>query len=192
MHLFLNRMATNRRTPPGSGCQDHTSDSTVNDSSDLGCVATESPLSKKDWVYDSGCTTHVCCARSMFSTFTPTKGSTISGIGGNAPILGYGRVEPGEITLTDVAYIPSMSFNLISSRHASVNTNLRFIFAHDCLSVVYPSGKVKQVGTVKNGLCVLNRPSIWHHGKVSYVGGEVSFNTCNTVYDPLLPRRKNP
>ena len=121
----------------------------------------------------------------------PAESSTISGIGGSAAILGYGRVDLGEITLADVAYIPSMSFNLISSRRASVNTNLRFIFAHDCLSVVYPSGKVKQVGTVKNGLCVLNRPSMWHHGEVSYVGSKVSFNTSNAVYDPLLPRPKN-
>ena len=173
------------------GCQDITSDSTVNDSSDFGCVATDFPLSKKDWVYDSGCTTHVCCDRSMFSTFTPTEGSTISGIGGSAPILGYGRVDLGEITLADVAYIPSMTFNLISIRRASVNTNLRFIFAHDCLSVVHPSGKVKQVGTVKNDLYVLVRPSMWHHGEVSYVGSEVSFTTSSAVYDPLLPRPKN-
>ena len=74
------------------GCQDITSDSTANGSSDFGCVATDFPLSRKDWVYDSGCATHVCCYRSIFSTFTPTEGSTISGIGGNAPILGYGRV----------------------------------------------------------------------------------------------------
>ena len=167
------------------GCQDITSDSTLNDSSDFGCVATDFPLSKKDWVYDSGCTTHVCCDRSMFSTFTPTEGSTISGIGGSAPILGYGRVDLGEITLTDVAYIPSMSFNLISIRHASVNTNLSFIFAQDCLSIVYASKKVKQLGTVKKSLYVLDRPDIWHHGEVSYVGSEVSFSTCNTVYDPL-------
>ena len=173
------------------GCQDITSDGTVNDSSDFGCVATESPLSKEDWVFDSGCTTHVCCDRSMFSTFTPTEGSTISDIGVNAPILGYGRVHLGETTLNNVAYIPSMSFNLISIRRASVNTNLRFIFAHDCLSVVHPSGKLKQVGTVKNGLYVLDRPDIRHHGEVSYVGSEVSFTTSNAVYDPLLPQPKN-
>ena len=173
------------------GCQDITSDGTINDSSELSCVATESPLSKEDWVFDSGCTTHVCCDRSMFSTFIPTEGSTISGIAGNAPILGYSRVELGEITLTDVAYIPSMSFNLISIRRTSVNTNLRFIFDQNSLSVIYPSNKVKQLGMVKNGLYVLDRPSMWHHGEVSYVGSEVSFNTSNTVYNPLLPRPKN-
>ena len=173
------------------GYQDHTSDSTVHGSSELSCVATESPLSKENWVFDSGCTTHVCCDRSMFSTFMPTESSTVSGIAGNAPILGYNRVELENITLMDVAYIPSMTFNLISIRRASVNTNLRFIFAHDCLSVVHPSGKVKQVGTVKNGLYVLDRPDMWHQGELSYAGSEVSFNTCNTVYDPLLPQPKN-
>ena len=70
-----------------------------NGSSELSCVATETPLSKKDWVFDSGCTTHVCCDRSMFSTFMPAESSTISGIAGNAPILGYGRVELKQITL---------------------------------------------------------------------------------------------
>ena len=85
-------------------------------------------LSKKDWVFDSGCTTHVCCDRTMFSSFTLTEGSTISGIGGNASILGYGRVELEETTLNNLAYIPSMSFNLISIKRASVNDNLRFIF----------------------------------------------------------------
>ena len=104
------------------------SDSTVYGSSEFSCVATESPLSKKDWVFDSGCTTHVCCDRSKFSTFMPAESSTISGIGSNAPILGYGRVELGEITLNNVGYIPSMMFNLISIKRASVNANLRFIF----------------------------------------------------------------
>ena len=40
-----------------------------------------------------------------FSTFVPAKSSTISGIAGNAPILGYGRVELEDITLNNVAYI---------------------------------------------------------------------------------------
>ena len=121
----------------------------------------------------------------MFSTFVPAKSSTISGIAGNAPILGYGRVELEDIALMDVAYIPSMSFNLISIKRASVIANVRFIFDQNSLSVIYPSNKVKQLGTVKNGLYVLDRPDIWHHGEVSYVGSEVSFSTCNTVYDPL-------
>ena len=137
-------------------------------------LPTESPLSKEDWIFDSGCTTHVCCDRSMFSNFIPTEGSTISGIAGNAPILGYGRVELEDITLNNVAYIPSMKFNLISIKRASVIAILRFIFDQDCPSVVYPSGKVKQVGTVKNGPYMLVRPDIWHHKEVSYVGSEVS------------------
>ena len=136
-------------------CQDITSDSTVNGSSDFGCVATESPLSEKDWVFDSGCTTHVCCDRSMFTPFIPTEGSTISGIAGNAPILGYGRVDLGEITLNNVAYIPSMSFNLISIRRASVNANVRLIFDQDSLSVIQPANNAKQIGTVKKWpICV--------------------------------------
>ena len=68
------------------GCQDLTSNDTVHGSSDVGCVATDSPLSMKDWVFDSGCTTRVCCDRTMFSALTPAESSTISGIGGNAPI----------------------------------------------------------------------------------------------------------
>ena len=128
----------------------------------------------------------------MFSTFMPAESSTISGIAGNAPILGFGRVELGEITLTDVAYIPSMSFNLVSIKRASVNANLRFVFDQNSLSVIYPSNKVKQVGTVKNGLYVLDRSDISHHGEVSYVRSEVSFNTSNTVYNPLPPQPKNP
>ena len=131
------------------GCQDITSDGTVNDSSDFGCVATDFPLSKKDWVYDSGCTTHVCCDRSMFSTFMPAESSIISGIAGSAPILGYGRVEMEEITLNNVAYVPSMSFNLISIKRASVIANVRFIFDQNSLSVIYPSNKVKQLGMVR-------------------------------------------
>ena len=131
------------------GCQNITSDSTVNDSSELSCVATESPLSKEDWIFDSGCTTHVCCDQSVFSSVKPAEGSTISGITGNAPILGYGRVELENITLTDVAYVPSISFNLISIKRASVIANVRFVFDQNSLSVIYPSNKVKQLGTVK-------------------------------------------
>ena len=85
-----------------------------------------------------------------------------------------------------------MSFNLISIKRASVIANVRFIFDQDSLSVIYPSNKVKQLGTVKNGLYVLDRSSMRHHGEVSYVGSEVLFVTSNAVYDPLLPRPKNP
>ena len=85
-----------------------------------------------------------------------------------------------------------MSFNLISIKRASVIANVRFIFDQNSLSVIYPSNKVKQLGTVKNGLYVLDRPSMRHHGEVSYVGSEVLFDTSNAVYDPLLPRPKNP
>ena len=112
----------------------------------------------------------------MFSTFMPAESYTISGIAGNASILGYGRVELENITLMDVAYIPSMSFNLILIRRASVTANVRFIFDQNSFSVIYPSKKVKQVGTVKNGLYVLDRPGMWHHGEVSCAGSEVSFN----------------
>ena len=101
----------------------------------------------------------------MFSTFMPAESSTISGIAGNASILVYGRVELEGITLMDVAYIPSMSFNLISIRRAPVNANLRFTFDQNSLSVIYPSNKVNQLGTVKNGLYVLVRPSMWHQGR---------------------------
>ena len=143
-------------------------------------------------MYESGCTTHVCCDQSVFSSVKPAEGSTVSGIAGNAPILGYGRVELEDTTLHNVAYIPSMSFNLISIKRASVIANLHFMFDQNSLSVIYPSNKVKQVGTVKNGLYVLVRPDIRHHREVSYVGSEVSFTTSNAVYDPLLPRPKNP
>ena len=127
----------------------------------------------------------------MFSTFSPAESSTISDIAGNAPILGYGRVGLKEITLNNVAYIPSMMFSLISIKRASVIANVRFIFDQNSLSVIYPSNKVKQLGTVKSGLHVLVRPDMWHQGELSYAGSEVSFNTCNTVYDPLLPQPKN-
>ena len=69
------------------GCQEFTSDNTVHGSSDFGCIATGFPLSTKNWVCDSGCTTHVYCDHTMFS---PAEGSTISSIGGNASTLGYG------------------------------------------------------------------------------------------------------
>ena len=128
MHIFFKLNRNKPKNAAWVGCQDLTSDNSINGSSELSCVATETPLSKKDWVFDSGCTTHVCCDRSMFSTFMPAESSTISGIAGNAPILGYGRVELKQITLNNVAYIPSMSFNLISIKRASVIANVRFIF----------------------------------------------------------------
>ena len=128
----------------------------------------------------------------MFSTFMPAESSTISGIAGSAPILGYGLVELEDITLNNVTYIPSMKFNLISIKRASVIANVRFIFDQNSLSIICPSNKVKQLGTVKNGLYVLDRPDIWHHGEVSYIGSEVSFNISNTVHDVPVTTAKEP
>ena len=80
---------------------------------DYAFILSSSSFNSDDWVFDSMCTTHICCDRSKFVTFEPSFNTTITGVAGEVPALGHGRVKIGNISLFDVAYVPSMHFNLI-------------------------------------------------------------------------------
>ena len=78
------------------------------------------------WIIDSGCSRHVTPSRALFTEITLSdKGEKLMVADGRTmSILGYGTVELairdtegilGNITLCDVAWVPSFAFNLIST-----------------------------------------------------------------------------
>ena len=127
---------------------------------DYAFVLSSSSFNSDDWVFDSGCTTHICCDRSKFVTFEPSSNTTITGVAGEVPVLGHGRVEIGNISFFNVAYVPSMHFNLISIERASSVSNCRFVFDNSSVYAIFKSGEVKRFGSTKNGLYVLDPPGM--------------------------------
>ena len=123
-------------------------------------IPSSSAFKCDDWVFDIVCTTHICCDRSKFVTFEPSSNTTITGITGEVPVLGHGRVKIGNISFFNVAYVPSMHFNLISIKRASSVSNCRFVFDNSSVYAIFKSGEVKRFGSTKNGLYVLDPPGM--------------------------------
>ena len=123
------------------------------------CILSSTTFMCDDWVFDSRCTTHMCCDRSKFVTFEPSSNTTITGVAGEVPVLGHGKVKIGNLSFSDVAYVPSMHFNLISIQRASSVSDCQFVFDNSLVYAIFKSGEVKRFGSTKNGLYVLDLPS---------------------------------
>ena len=122
-------------------------------------ILTSTAFKRDDWVFDSKCTTHMCCDRSKFVTFEPSSNTTITGAAGEVPVLCHGKVKIGNISFSHVAYVPSMRFNLISIKRVSSVSNCLFVFDNSSVHALFKSGEVKRFGSTKNGLYVLDLPS---------------------------------
>ena len=135
---------------------------------------------------------HICCDRSKFVTVEPSSNKTITGVAGEVPVLGHGRVKIGNISLFNVAYVPSMHFNLIPIKRASSVSDCRFVFDNSSVYAIFKSGEVKRFGSTKNGLYVLDRPSMLKvPGKeLSFTGSELTIDSSVPIYDPLSLRPK--
>ena len=82
------------------------------------------PLTRSDWLMDSGASNHICNNIELFSSFIQASGKSTAtvGDGNHVSILGKGTVEilckVGDKTingtLQDVAYIPDLAVNLFS------------------------------------------------------------------------------
>ena len=92
---------------------------------------------------------HICCDRSKFVTFEPSSNTAITRVVGEVPELGHGRAKISNISLFDVAYIPSVCFNLISIKRASSVLDCRFVFDNISVYAIFKSGEVKRFGSTK-------------------------------------------
>ena len=87
-------------------------------------VTPNGPLERNAWILDSGATKHICQDLGLFRTFTyaeqsmgtadQSKEMRITGTGTVVLPLSGMNAEGGNLTLSDVAYIPSARCNLLS------------------------------------------------------------------------------
>ena len=94
------------------------------------------------WIVDSGSVRHVTPRRSAFRTITPPASPEFLVVadGRTFPVEGFGSVslevldsagELGSITLSDVAWVPSFAFNLLSSSSLQA-VGFDILFYSDC------------------------------------------------------------
>ena len=85
-----------------------------------------------------------------------------------------------------------MHFNLISIKRASSVSDCRFVFDKSSVHAIFKSGEVKSFGPTKNGLYVLDRPSMLKESgkELSLAGSELTIDSSVPIYDPLLLRPK--
>ena len=134
----------------------------LNDLAYITCAAVGQDFGKRDWIFDSVTTSHICPNRDDFKEYKPIDG-TISGIG-NSPVRVIGRgtvvlifdVNGKSIphTLSDVLHVPDAANCLVSvSRHDAAGHTAEFCDSGCTLKD--KSGRVVGKGQLKNRLYLL-------------------------------------
>ena len=135
-------------------------------------------FSRDTWIIDSGCTTHICCQKELFTELVYERGTTLSGIAGTITIAGRGTVTLGNNTIYNVAYAPSLPFNLFSVSQCTTVTGNTFVFTRKSVSVVLPEGSSFRCGTAKRGLYIFD-PDL------DFSTPELADLVFNTTLDPV-------
>lgn len=83
------------------------------------------------WIIDSGATDHCSSVLDMFSTYRPIDHKYVRLPNGNNIVVEFsGEVHiTDSIILTDLLYLPSFSFNLISVHKLAKESNCSFVFS---------------------------------------------------------------
>ena len=135
-------------------------------------------FSRDTWIIDSGCTTHICCQKELFTELVYERGTTLSGIAGTITIAGRGTVTLGNNTIYNVAYAPNLPFNLFSVSQCTAVTGNTFVFTRKSVSVVHPEGSSFRCGTAKRGLYIFD-PDL------DFSTPELADLVFNTALDPV-------
>ena len=135
-------------------------------------------FSRDIWIIDSGCTMHICCQKELFTELVYERGTTLSGIAGTITIAGRGTVTLGNNTIYNVAYAPSLPFNLFSVSQCTTVTGNTFVFTSKSVSVVHPEGSSFRFGTTKRGLYIFD-PDL------DFSTPELADLVFNTALDPV-------
>lgn len=157
-----------------------------------------------EWIIDTGATDHVCFNLSIF-TELPKYNNIVTNISvptGNAiPVCGIGHARiSSNIHLTDVLYVPTFKFNLLSVQKLAKDSNCTVIFfpnycVFQDLSTKMEIGR----GHERNGLYFFSdtpqstaltaiSPSTWHsrfgHPSHSVFKHLISTLGCSDFKDP--------
>ena len=135
-------------------------------------------FSRDIWIIDSGCTMHICCQKELFTELVYERGTTLSGIAGTITISGRGTVALGNTTIHNVAYAPSLPFNLFSVSQCTTVTGNTFVFTSKSVSLVLPEGSSFRFGTTKGGLYIFD-PDL------DFSTPELADLVFNTALDPV-------
>nr|KYP48222.1 hypothetical protein KK1_030106 [Cajanus cajan] len=159
------------------------------------------------WLLDSGATNHICFSKQSFHDLTTIKNSFVTlPNGSRIPIEGIGSVYLfPKLILTNVFYIPTFTFSLISLSELLYAHSLRIIFFDNSFII---QDKLFSLiigkGESHNGLYILHTDSmqfntvsfkfhcnsvsldIWHH-RLGHLSHD-SFVTLNNKYNLISSR----
>lgn len=121
------------------------------------CLSTaHSSVNEDVWCLDSGCSSHMCGDKSMFSTLTPENGSLkLASNKYTSKIEGKGRVtvntDKEGYNFNDTLLVPDVAVNLLSVGKITDRGN-KVIFEKDKAYIVEKSGEVTLTAQRKAGL----------------------------------------
>ncbi|CAL0331539.1 unnamed protein product [Lupinus luteus] len=146
------------------------------------------------WILDTGATDHVCCTLAAFHNFKRINPLTISLPNGNKVAAKYSRtiIFSNILYISDVLYVPSFNFNLISvSRHVK-SLDCTLIFSNNHCEI-QDKQSLRMIGAaeLKGGLYVLTVSSK-HITKGCQVNLFTSYDDANLWHSRLghLSHRK--
>ena len=157
----------------------------------LVAMTKDANFSRDTLIIDSGCTTHICCQKELFTELVYERGTTLSGIAGTIKIAGRGTVTLGNNTIYNVAYAPSLPFNLLSVSQSTTVTGNTFVFTSKSVSVITPEGSSFRCGTTKRGLYIFDHDSDFSTPELADLLFSAIFNPVDKGLD-LIPNGFTP
>ena len=90
------------------------------------------------WYVDSGCSRHMTGWRECLRNFRSISkwGSVRFGNSGRIPLMGYGSITNGPITIDRVAYVKGLKHNLISVSQLVLGTGKQVTFDDDGCRII--------------------------------------------------------
>ncbi|KAI3728074.1 hypothetical protein L6452_16702 [Arctium lappa] len=108
------------------------------------------------WYMDSGCSKHMTGNKSLLSNFKEQSGGRVRfGNKDTSPILGYGDLVQGNITIKRVSYVEGLDFNLFSIGQFC-DKNLGVNFKSKRVTVKDDSGKELLIGRRRSNLYTID------------------------------------
>ena len=132
-------------------------------------VGKQSNLSIGDWILDSGASDHMTGDASKFDdgSLKQAFGHIILADGRSTAIAGKGKVTINigtmEMQLSDVLYVPSIAFNLLSAVKVGSQTGTNIIMRNNGTCALQKDGDIVELHTQADGVYALRTDAdVWH------------------------------
>lgn len=162
--------------------EDSNANITLEEDIDLAFIGSSLDIYPDEWIFDTGCSYHMCPNRDLFSSFDELDGdSVLTGNGHACKTLGIGKIslvlyDESVFVLSDVRYVPSLKQNLISL--GALESTCLVISMQGGALEISSKNQVVMRGTQRNNLYFLEGSKA-EGGATTVIGEFESESTAN-------------